>query len=95
MGAAALIFLIIIGSLLVLFGLIKPSIFQITSGDQSTSIIAKGDLTKTYKWITKEQYNYLLNQLDQNRKLVNCLLQILDKKDIAVEEIAIKLSKDR
>jgi tetratricopeptide (TPR) repeat protein len=38
------------------------------------------------KWITKEQYSRLLNQLDQNKELVDCLLQILDEKDIAIED---------
>lgn len=36
--------------------------------------------------VTKEQYNRIFNQLDENKEVVDCLLKILDEKDIAIED---------
>ena len=36
--------------------------------------------------VTSEQYDHLLNQLDKNKEVVDCLLKILDEKDIAIED---------
>jgi tetratricopeptide (TPR) repeat protein len=78
--AAALIFASIIGGFLI------QIIHQVTSGDQSASIIAKRGVTLTNKRMTKEQYNRIVNQLYQNKEVVDCLLTILDEKDIAIED---------
>lgn len=36
--------------------------------------------------VTSEQYNRIFNQLDKNIEVVDCLLKILDEKDIAIED---------
>ena len=85
-GAAALIIAIIIGGFLGLFGSKNPFTPQITYKDRSTTIIAKGDVNTAYKWMTKEKYNQLLNELNQNKKLLDHLLQILDEKNFVIED---------
>ena len=36
--------------------------------------------------VTSEQYNHIFNQLDKNKEVTDCLFEILDEKNIAIED---------
>ena len=56
---------------------------QETHGNKSPAINANGDVNVTYR-VGKEQFNQLLSELDNNKRVVSRLLKTLDEKEVDI-----------
>jgi hypothetical protein len=67
---------------------------QNTSGDQSPVVRTEsGDVNITYEGLSEELKELLSNELNNNRKLIDKLLEKLNEEDVAIEDYKVKMNQ--